>query len=145
LLCLSNSLIAKTRGDNNRSHPQCTHGLDHHNLPVVAGDCLLALPITLRRSAAMHPSSTEVVGMMFSVIVKRDGFTKQILSQWTRRISFFDLIIAAVQPLAHQGTGWRKEAVIFKLFSKSSRGISVCARKAMIAATQQRRDAPPGV
>jgi hypothetical protein len=45
---------------------------------------------------------------MFSVIVKRDGFTKQILSQWTRRISFFDLIIAAVQPLAHQGTGWRQ-------------------------------------
>jgi hypothetical protein len=44
-------LIAKTRGDNNRGHPQCTHDLDHYNLPVVAGDCLLALPITLRRSA----------------------------------------------------------------------------------------------
>ena len=46
LLGLGNSLTAKTRGDNNRGRPQCTHHLDHYNLPVVAGDCLLALPIT---------------------------------------------------------------------------------------------------
>jgi hypothetical protein len=31
--------------------------LDHYNLPVVAGDCLLVLPITLRHSAEMHADS----------------------------------------------------------------------------------------
>ena len=51
LFCLSKSLIANTRGDDNRGHPQCTHDLDHHDLPVLAGDCLLALPIPFRHSA----------------------------------------------------------------------------------------------
>jgi hypothetical protein len=48
--------------------------LDHYTLPVVAGDCLLALPITLRRSAEMHagsiPPLTEVARILFSVLVK---------------------------------------------------------------------------
>jgi hypothetical protein len=57
--------------------------LDHYNLPVVAGDCLLALPIILRPSAAMHadlnPVFTEAAGKMFSVIVNpRSGFFYQV-------------------------------------------------------------------
>jgi hypothetical protein len=35
LLCLGNRLTAKTGGDNDRGHPQCTHHLDHYNLPVL--------------------------------------------------------------------------------------------------------------
>jgi hypothetical protein len=61
------------------------HFLDHYNLPVVAGDCLLALLITLRRSAELHadsnPAFKKACGMMFSVIVKLKTFTKHILSQ----------------------------------------------------------------
>jgi hypothetical protein len=86
LFGLSKSLAAKTRGDNDRGRPQCTHHSDHHNLPVVAGDCLLALPITLRRQAEMHADSNPAVikaaGNMFSVLVKFETFTKHILSQW---------------------------------------------------------------
>jgi hypothetical protein len=92
LFCLSNSLAAKTRGGNNRGNSQSTHHLDHYTLPVVAGDCLLALPITLRHSAEMHagsiPPLTEVARIMFSVLVKLEIFTKQFLSQWTPAISF---------------------------------------------------------
>jgi hypothetical protein len=77
--------------------------LDHYTLPVVAGDCLLALPITLRRSAEMHagsiPPLTDVARIMFSVLVKLQIFTKQFLSQWTPLISFRGEVIAAVQPL----------------------------------------------
>src|ERR1700691_4161080 len=64
-----------TRQQQPRSPP--THVLSGslHNLPVVAGDCLLVLPITLRRSAFMHadlnPASAKPAGMLFSIIVKR--------------------------------------------------------------------------
>jgi hypothetical protein len=98
--------------------------LDHHNLPVVAGDCLLALPITPRRSAEMHadrnPAFTEAVGMMFSVIVKWEIFTKHILSQWTR-IGFFSPseVIAAVQPLASRRPVKIEEGSGAHLFSRS--------------------------
>jgi hypothetical protein len=92
LFCLSNSLAAKTRGGDYRGHSQSTHHLDHYNLPVVAGDSLLALPITLRHSAEMHagsiPPLTEVARIMFSVLVKLQIFTKQFSSQWTPSISF---------------------------------------------------------
>jgi hypothetical protein len=57
LLGLGIGLTTETRGDNNRSRAQCTHRLDHYNLPVVAGDCLLALLITLRPSAELHADS----------------------------------------------------------------------------------------
>jgi hypothetical protein len=47
--------------------------LDHYNLPVLAGDCLLALLITLRPSAELHadsiPAFVKVAEILFSVIV----------------------------------------------------------------------------
>src|SRR5205807_2391980 len=51
LFGLSNRLTSETRGDKNRSHPQCTHLLDHHNLPVVAGECLCTYGIFACRPA----------------------------------------------------------------------------------------------
>jgi hypothetical protein len=60
--------------------------LDHHNLPV-AGDCLLALPITPAIGGYARrlkiPPLLDAVGTMFSIIVKFKSFTKHISSQWT--------------------------------------------------------------
>jgi hypothetical protein len=61
LFGLGNRLTTETRCDNHRSRAQCTHFLNHYNLPVVAGDCLLALLITLRRSAEPHADSNPAV------------------------------------------------------------------------------------
>jgi hypothetical protein len=85
LFGLSNRLTTETRGDDNRSRAQCTHHLDHYYLPVVAGDCLVDLLITLRHPAALHadsnPAFMRPAGTVFSVLVKCKIFTKHILSQ----------------------------------------------------------------
>jgi hypothetical protein len=75
--------------------------LDHYNLPVVAGDCLLALLITLRQPASCTqiqiPLSRRPAGMVFSVIVKYQTSTKHLLCQSTPRIFLSGKVIAAVQ------------------------------------------------
>jgi hypothetical protein len=61
LFGLGDRLTTQTRGDNHRNRAQCTHFLNHYNLPVVAGDCLLAMLITLRRSAELHADSNPAL------------------------------------------------------------------------------------
>jgi hypothetical protein len=48
------------------------------------------------------PSSTEAAGMMFSVIVKQQRFTKHIQCQCAANIFLTDEVIAAVQPISNR-------------------------------------------
>jgi hypothetical protein len=66
--------------------------LDHHNLPVVAGDCLLSCQshFAVRRSCTqteIPPLTGTREKFVFSIIVKLKTFTKQLSSQWV--VGFF--------------------------------------------------------
>jgi hypothetical protein len=94
--------------------------LDHHNLPVVAGDCLLALPITLRHAAEVHADLSgfiEVAGaclvFLLSASVSLNIFPVNGAQEYFLRSQD----IAAVQPLTDHHAPSTDEAENPSLFS----------------------------
>jgi hypothetical protein len=91
--------------------------LDHHNLPVVAGDCPLAADHTSPFGGYARRRPVQA-GLCLVFLLSWKLFTKHIPSQSASSTSFRNELVAAPQPLPIALPRQRERRAESRLFSK---------------------------